>query len=382
MSISVENLINGEGTIWGSPTYNQSRIGFEETKRALWRVAKFNESRMLVTLGNKEIDFISLDRPEKNRGKTAENLVLDEVQSIKSSAYHEVLRPMIMGTLGKLWAIGTSNGLDWFWRERMAAANRADSMTWNAPTLGVAITKEGELIREPHPLENPNIEFSEIKSMFVSQPRHVFRREILCDDSAAPGQLVYETWVDGYPENDQGNVTTAADFIPSGGYIYWFVDDGYTGRLDPETGYFTRDSHPRVFLLAQMRSDGRLCIFYESYKVKTQPDPHIGEILELGYEPRDYAVVDKSAAQLIGRMNELGVDTRRGPASVAESVKELHRWIAPDENGYRRLLVHPRCKQLRYEMVQYRNGDNGKPDKSYDHGPDAARYGICCLRYE
>lgn len=192
--------------------------------------------------------------------------------------------------------------------------------------------------------------------------------------------LVYDVWSDG-PEG--GNVTEAAEYIPGAGLVAWSVDDGYAGMRDPASGLFTADSHPRVFGLYQIRHDGTICRFDESYAVKLLSDQHLVEVLALPYPRPEYAVVDKSAAELKGRLHAAQIYTRNSPSDVAESIKETRRAIAPDTNGRRRLLVHPRCKHFRAEMASYRyDPQTGKPIKQYDHGPDECRYLVWALRYE
>jgi phage terminase large subunit len=191
--------------------------------------------------------------------------------------------------------------------------------------------------------------------------------------------LIYDVWSDG-PED--GNVTEAAEYIPDGGPVVWGVDDGYAGEIDSATGMFSGNSHPRVFLLAQIRGDGRLCIFYESYAIKRLSDQHIDEVLALPYPRPDYAAVDKSAAELKGRLHRESIYTRNGPADVEESIKEFRRALAKDENGWRRILIHPRCKHFRAEMASYRRDPNTeKPIKQFDHGPDSGRYLTWTVRH-
>lgn len=186
--------------------------------------------------------------------------------------------------------------------------------------------------------------------------------------------LVYDVWSDG-------NVTDDAEYSPGEGSVIWAVDDGYSGELDA-LGEFTATSHPRVFLLAQQRADGRICVFHESYRVKTLSDDHLEEITILGYPDPEFAAVDSSAAELRGRMNQLGIYTRRASHDVEEGIKELRNAIAPDANGWRRVLVHPRCRHLRAEMASYRRDDaTGKPVKQFDHGADALRYLIWSVRH-
>ena len=137
-----------------------------------------------------------------------------------------------------------------------------------------------------------------------------------------------------------------------------------------------------MFLLCQLRKDGRLCVITESYATKTLSDQHIAEVLTLPYPRPDYAGVDKSAAELRGRLYANNIYVRKGPADVEESIKEVRRWLAPDQNGWRRILVHPRCYHLRSEMSSYRrNDETGRIIKEYDHGPDALRYLVWTLRH-
>lgn len=185
--------------------------------------------------------------------------------------------------------------------------------------------------------------------------------------------LIYEVWVDN-ADNTTGNVTPDADYIEGGGPVVWGVDDGYVGKLDPDTGQYTADSHPRVFGLYQLRRDGIICRFAESYEVYLLSDLHVAKVLKLPYPRPQYAIVDKSAAELKGRLHEGQIYTRNGPSDVEESIKEFRRALAKDKNGRRRFLVHPRCTHFRAEMVSYRRDANGNIIKAFDHGPDEARY--------
>ena len=196
--------------------------------------------------------------------------------------------------------------------------------------------------------------------------------------TAAAG-LVYDVWSDGPPD---GNVTEDAEYDPQGGPVVLAIDDGYAGLLDQQTGRFTADSHPRAVLFCQLRDDGRICIFEESYRVRTLSDQHIESVLAAGYPDPDYAVVDSAAAELRGRLASYGIGTYGKPQNVEESIKEARRMIAPDVNGWRRILVHPRCDHLRFELASYRRDDKGNPIAQHDHGVSALRYLAYRMRYE
>ena len=192
--------------------------------------------------------------------------------------------------------------------------------------------------------------------------------------------LIYDVWMDG-PED--GNVTEDADYVEGAGPVYWAVDDGYSGKLDTQGKHYTADSHPRVFLLVQEKADGRLDVFAEHYAVGALSEAQISDVQELGYPDPDYAAVDKSAAELKGRLHTGGMYTQNGPADVEERIKVLRRHLAKDANGWRRVRVHPRCRHLRAEMASYRRDDaTGKPVKAFDHGPDALRYLVWTKRFE
>lgn len=193
----------------------------------------------------------------------------------------------------------------------------------------------------------------------------------------AQGAVYAEEWRDGPSD---GNVTEDAEYIPDSGPIYWAVDDGYSAGSAPasggkdRTGVYVADSHPRVFLLVQHRPDGRLCVFFEHYACLKLSDTHISEVQVLPYPAPLYAVHGPGSAEIRGRLFAAGITPAQSTAEVAESVKELRRRLAADANGWRGILIHPRCVQLRHEMASYANDPlTGKPIKAYDHGPDAIR---------
>lgn len=188
--------------------------------------------------------------------------------------------------------------------------------------------------------------------------------------TAASG-LVYDVWSDG---PDDGNVTEQAEYVEGAGPILWAGDDGYHGKLDQQTGQYTADSSPRVFLLTQERDDGTLCIFDEDYAVETLPETQIERVLNKPYPEPDYAVIDSAAKELRGRLQTIGIGTYGKPESIEESIKVTRRFLAADKNGRRRVLVHPRCTHLRYELASYRRDDKGNAIDMLNHGPDALRY--------
>jgi hypothetical protein len=181
MAIAAEAALRGEQVFWGAPVFDQVRIGWNELRHGAARVANFNQATMTARFPTGgSIVFRSLDNPDSARGHTANGIVLDESADIKADAWNEVLRPMLLDTGGWLWAVGSPRGMNWFWQEWQAASDREDSASWQAPTLGVAI-RDGRLVRQPHPLENPHIAFEEIAETWARIPERTFNQEVLAE---------------------------------------------------------------------------------------------------------------------------------------------------------------------------------------------------------
>jgi hypothetical protein len=176
--------------------------------------------------------------------------------------------------------------------------------------------------------------------------------------------LVIDTWKDDYSKSKQlseitGNVTTMADYIPGAGPVYWFCDDGY--------------------------SDGFLSVFANHYEVQILQDPHINIVKELSRShswPMPHRSVYDGAAPSLGgyltkhKCKPIGIRVK-----IDEGIKELRAWVGPDTNGVRRVIVHPRCAMLRFEMGSYTYDKFGRPIDVHNHGIDALRYGVWHVAY-
>ncbi len=175
--------------------------------------------------------------------------------------------------------------------------------------------------------------------------------------------------------HEEGNVSPFYDYEPNGGAVYWAIDDGYAGSLDPKTGTYTADSHPRVINFYQIKSNGDIVLFDELYMIREpKPERQIITARERPYPAPEFVVVGPGSASLGGVLGEEGYYKRTCMANVEESIKHMRGWVSADVNGHRRLKVHPRCKHNRYEMARYRRDDAGRILKVYDHGADASRY--------
>lgn len=194
--------------------------------------------------------------------------------------------------------------------------------------------------------------------------------------------LVIDTWSNVYNqytgEDKDGNVSLKAEYDPHGGPIILAADDGYAGEYDTKAKMFTQQSHPRVFLLAQQRPNGQICVFAESYEIKMLYTRHLDLLRELcdakGWPFPQEAHYDKASATLRASLADYGIASIFPSTSLKdESISLLRDRVGPDENGFRSILVHPRCRNLIGEFGSY-SYINGLPAKYWDHGIDALRY--------
>jgi hypothetical protein len=169
--------------------YDTCRIGWEECKHALGNAGTFNTSRMEVAVPNGgRILFRSLDDPDNARGHTADGVVIDEAAYVKSESWFEVVRPMLIDTGGWAWLIGSPNGRNWYWTEWLKAADEPSSRAWRAPTKGYSLV-DGQLVRCPHPLENPEISDAEIEQILGTMLEVTFQQEILAEFTEHEGAV-------------------------------------------------------------------------------------------------------------------------------------------------------------------------------------------------
>ena len=197
MSIALLEMIRGGEVIWGAPTADQVATGYEELRRAL----EFIPSKIVRCTASPHpearhrsggiIRYRSLDDPDNARSKSATMIVIDEAGDVAEYAWTDVLRPMLVDSLGSAWIIGTPRGHNWFYRGWQAACTGEypGEIAYQAPTYGVEIVDE-QLIRRPHPLENPNIDLQEMLAIWRTTPERTFRQEYLAEFVADGGGVL------------------------------------------------------------------------------------------------------------------------------------------------------------------------------------------------
>ncbi len=165
------------------------------------------------------------------------------------------------------------------------------------------------------------------------------------------------------------NVSEEAEFVPGGGRIEWWMDDGFAVE------------HPAYVGLVQEMPNGDLHLFAEYLEPLKQHDEVIEAVADLGYPFPEIARIPSECqrmAQVLTSKAEIRTAFSTHP--VEDGVRVVRAMIC-DGHKYRRLKVHPRCRSTIQSLSSLPEDPNhpGRPLKVNgtpgDHPADAVRYG-------
>jgi len=302
MRAALRGASGGDPILWGAPTYQQCRIGWEELYRAAGGIADFHKSEMevIVPPGNGRISFVSLDDPDNARGKTAYGAVIDEAGFCAERAWYDVIRPMLSDCNGWALIMGTPKGHNWFWREWQAGRDDPDGKSWQAPTLGVRMTDAG-LVRAPHPLENPQFPFEEAERLYKTLPRRVFEQEFLAEFIADAGGVFRKVM----------EAATAAEQPPQVGHQYimgvdWGKSNDFTVLSVLDITAHQMVAMDRFNQIDWALQRGRLRALYDRYRptavvaeANSIGDPNIEALQYEGMPVQAFTTTNATKAQII-----------------------------------------------------------------------------------
>ena len=240
--LSIEGALQGMRVIWGAPTYKQTKIGWDETLKCVryaQDVARVRKSENRIYFPGGWIQYVTLDDPETIRGYAADRVIFDEVSDIEEQAWTSIVRPMLIDTGGDAWFIGTPKGRNWVWRHYENArisrmdGNSSNSMTWSIPTLGCKIV-ENKLIREPHPYENPDIDFEEMSGWLHETSEREFRQEALAEFIEGEGAVfrrIFESCEGQLKQPYSGEFALGVDWGRTNDYTVLVLVDKWRRRV-------------------------------------------------------------------------------------------------------------------------------------------------------
>jgi predicted protein tyrosine phosphatase len=260
MGIAVEAALQGKQVLWAAPTYKQVTIGWRECVNACAHLLKERyvtankTEQMWVWPKGGRMYFVSLEDPDNARGYTADVVIVDEAGDVPEYAVKDVIRPMLMDTQGSMWAIGTPRGRNWFWEAHdkaklqwleYQAGRRAvmpNRMSWEVPSHGCEILIDEKTgapypVRKRHPLENPQLPWSELLDMWEDMTEQTFRQEVMAQfiDNTDGVFIRFADAIDrgdsrNKPWNQFGEYVMGVDVATIRDYTVLFVLDKTTNK--------------------------------------------------------------------------------------------------------------------------------------------------------
>lgn len=133
-------------------------------------LAEVNESELWVrlTTNNAMIRIYGADNPDAMRGVRLDGVVIDEVADVKPETWTEVIQPALADRKGWALFIGTPHGINLFSELFFKARSLPD---WHAALYTVYDTEA--------------LDPTEVERLRQSTDENTFKREMLCDFSAA-----------------------------------------------------------------------------------------------------------------------------------------------------------------------------------------------------
>lgn len=158
--------------VYMAPFLKQAKlIAWDRIKRVCRKIpyAVINESELTVTFPNEaQIKVFGGDNPDALRGVRLDGAVIDEVAQIKPEVWNEIVRPALSDRKGWALFIGTPKGINLFSELYYRAQELED---WYAASYTVYDTDA--------------LDPEEVERLRRDMPDNDFRREYLCDFSAA-----------------------------------------------------------------------------------------------------------------------------------------------------------------------------------------------------
>lgn len=122
-ALALSNAAKGGIVGWVAPTYSNSRPLWRFVERAVVTEpqARLRQAEHTVTFPNGgRLTVFSGDNDVTIRGEAFDFVIVDEAARIREETFADVLLPTLADRNGRMIAISTPKGRNWFWRQYMA----------------------------------------------------------------------------------------------------------------------------------------------------------------------------------------------------------------------------------------------------------------------
>jgi phage terminase large subunit len=285
-----------------------------------------NESDLSIELVNgSRIELKGGDQPDRLRGVSLSNVVIDEAAYISRDAWEMVLRPALSDQQGSAYFITTPAGLNHFhdWWEQ--AEDQPDWSTHSYTTI-----------------QGGNVPAEEIEAAKRTLDERTFKQEYLASFETLTGRV--------YPDFDADNIDdTIGD---TGGEILLGCDFN-VGVMAGVLGSRVGDTlHIWDEVALKQSNTDEMCMHlkhkFPRRQIVAYPDPTGSARKTSAAGETDHGIIRKYGYRVI---------SPKHPWAVKDKINSTN-WLIRTAHGDCKLLVHPRCKNTIKALrnVTYKEG--------------------------
>ena len=310
---------------------------------------KRNESDLSIELTNGSIIALrGAENPDALRGVSLSSLVVDEAAYVKQEAWEMVLRPALSDQGGPAWFITTPAGLNWFHDLWEQAQEQKDWTTFSFTTI-----------------EGGNVPADEIEAAKRTLDERTFRQEYLASFETLSGRV--------FPDFDADNITDAA--ADTGGPILVGLDFNVSIMAGSIASKVGDTLHVWDEIAIKNSNTDEVCAWlkekFPRREIVVYPDPTGSARKTSAAGKTDHGII---------RQHGFRVVSPKSPWAIKDRLNATN-WLIKNMEGERRLMVHPRCKNVIKSLrnLTYKEGvEDSVPDKDsgLDHHADGLGYMI------
>ena len=310
---------------------------------------KRNESDLSLELTNGSIIALrGAENPDALRGVSLSSLVVDEAAYVKQEAWEMVLRPALSDQGGPAWFITTPAGLNWFHDLWEQAQDERDWTTFSFTTI-----------------QGGNVPAEEIEAAKRTLDERTFKQEYLASFETLSGRV--------FPDFDNDNITETIQ--DTGGPILVGLDFNVSIMAGSIASKVGDTLHVWDEIAIKNSNTDEVCAWLEGKFPKREiivyPDPTGAARKTSAAGKTDHGII---------RQHGFRVVAPKSPWAIKDRLNATN-WLIKNMEGERRLMVHPRCKNVIKSLknLTYKEGvDDFIPDKDsgLDHHADGLGYMI------
>ena len=350
----------GETFFYCAPTYRMAKdIAWKTLKKIVPKeyIRTKNETDLRLDLINDStIELKGTENAMALRGRSLSGVVLDEAAFMDAEVWFEVIRPALADKEGWALFISTPDGTaSWFY-DLWCFVEEDTSDLWKRWSFTT--------------IEGGNVSPTEVEAARAQLDQRTFRQEFEASFENLTG-LVAISFSDD-------NISTAAKDISIQPLLL-----GVDFNVDPMSGIVAVKHDQNLYVFDEIMLTGGATTWDFAEEVTRRygvdrriiacPEPTGGARKTSGVGVTDHAILRRSG---------FNVQSPRSPWKIRDKITAVNTGLL-DASGTRRVLIHPRCKELikALRTLTYAPG-TGLPNKNLgvDHAFDALGY-LCLQQF-